>query len=178
MTFQETKLNGAYVVELDRLVDDRGFFGRFFCRREFKLAGISHDIKQINLSYSHLAGTVRGLHYQAEPNQESKFIYCSKGAIFDIMVDMRKGSVTYLQWVGTELRAEDSRMVYVPEGFAHGYATLADKCEVIYSVSGFYAPESERGIRWDDPAIGIQWPVSILHVSDKDLRHQYIDPII
>jgi dTDP-4-dehydrorhamnose 3,5-epimerase len=167
--FVETDLAGAFVIALERREDDRGFFARTWCRREFEEAGLSTEIAQCNLSFNHRAGTLRGLHYQVAPDEEVKLIRCTRGAIYDVIVDLRRGSPTFKQWIGVELTAENRKALYVPEGFAHGYQTLVDETETVYQVSEFYAPGAERGLRWDDPALGIVWPEAAeLIISDKD----------
>ena len=168
MTFIETKLDGAYVIEIQKLEDARGFFARAWCKNEFDRYGLISYIMQSNISFSKTKGTLRGMHYQIAPNQESKLVRCTKGAIYDVIIDLRQNSLTYKQWLGTELTAENYKMLYVPEGFAHGFQTLENDTEVIYQVSQFYAPQSERGVRYNDPAFGIQWPVDVQVITDKD----------
>jgi dTDP-4-dehydrorhamnose 3,5-epimerase len=168
MQFTETGLEGAWIVDVEPLSDDRGFFGRTWCAKEFAEHGMVADIAQCNLSYNHRKGTLRGLHYQVPPAAEAKFVRCTAGAVHDVIVDVRPGSGTYLQWVGVDLTAENRRALYVPPMFAHGYLTLTDGAEVIYQVSEFYTPGAERGARYDDPAFGIDWPVAIEVVSEKD----------
>ena len=171
MKFSETKLKGAFVVDIDPFRDERGYFSRMFCRNEFIAHGLNPDVAQCNVSFNHKRGTLRGMHYQLPPSAEVKFIRCVRGAIFDVIIDLRKGSPTYMQWVGVELTEENGRMFYVPEGFAHGYQTLADNTEVQYMVSEFYSPEHERGVRHDDPAFGIEWPIENPMISEKDRMH-------
>jgi dTDP-4-dehydrorhamnose 3,5-epimerase len=169
MIFVETDLGGAYVVELERREDDRGFFARTWCGREFEEHGLSTEIAQCNLSYNHKAGTIRGLHYQVAPDEEVKLIRCTRGAIYDVIVDLRQESPTYGRWIGVELTDDNRRALYVPEGFAHGYQTLVDETETVYQVSAYYTPGAERGLRWDDPALAIQWPDTAERIiSDKD----------
>ena len=168
MKFIETKLKGAYLVEIEKIGDERGFFGRAWCQREFEEMGLNAGIKQINTSFSRDKGTLRGLHYQADPHQEVKFIRCTQGRIFDVIVDLCPGSPTFLQWDGYELSAENGRMLYVPEHFATGFLTLEDDCGMYYSTAEFYAPDAARGIRYNDPAVGIEWPAEITTVSDVD----------
>lgn len=168
MIFKEISLKGAYVIELEKLQDERGFFARAWCQREFENHGLTARIAQANISYNAKRGTLRGMHYQAAPHEEMKLVRCTKGAIFDVIVDLRKDSPTYLQWIGVELAADSHRMLYVPENFAHGFQTLEDDTEVTYQVSQFYTPASERGIRWNDPAIGIEWPQAPTIMSEKD----------
>lgn len=171
MIFTETKLKGAFVVEVKKLEDERGFFGRAWCQEEFEAHGIKTKICQINTSFTKNKGTIRGMHYQVDPYQEAKFIRCTKGRIFDVMVDLRPNSPTFLQWVGNELSEDNYKMAYVPENFAHGFVSLVDNCEVYYPVSQFYTPGAERGMRWNDPAINIEWPIDIINISDKDKGH-------
>jgi dTDP-4-dehydrorhamnose 3,5-epimerase len=167
--FTGTELAGAMVVELDRREDERGFFARAWCRREFEEQGLTTDLVQCNVSYNHRAGTLRGMHYQAEPHGEVKLVRCTRGAIYDAIVDLRVGSPTAGRWIGVELTADNGRMLYVPEGFAHGYQTLADGTEVFYQVSEYYTPEAERGLRWDDPVFAVEWPEADPRiVSEKD----------
>jgi dTDP-4-dehydrorhamnose 3,5-epimerase len=168
MRFIPAPLEGAFVVDIEPRGDDRGFFGRAFCAREFERHGLNAKIAQINISTNSRSGTIRGLHYQIAPALEAKFMRCIRGAIFDVMVDMRPESPTYFHWFGAELTADNNRAVFTPEMFAHGYQALSDDCVVIYSASEFYAPECERGIRYDDPAIGIRWPLPATDLSLKD----------
>jgi dTDP-4-dehydrorhamnose 3,5-epimerase len=167
--FKETKIDGVVVVELEERRDERGFFARAWCEREFAEQGLNPRVAQINLSHNRLKGTVRGMHYQNAPHQEAKLIRCVRGAIYDVAIDVRPESRSYGQWLATELTAENRRLLYVPEGCAHGFQTLKDDTEVLYQASEFYAPDAEAGFRWDDPAIGIEWPETAARViSDKD----------
>ena len=169
MRFTETKLPGAYIVELEPIRDNRGFFSRVICRREFDELGLTTDFVQANLTFSRRRGTLRGMHYQIAPHKEIKLVRCTRGAIYDVIVDMRPDSPAYLQWLALELTADNRRMIYIPGEFAHGYLTLRDNTEVFYEVAQYYAPEYERGFRWDDPAINIEWPkIEPLILSDKD----------
>lgn len=168
MIFTETKLAAAFIIDIDKLEDPRGFFGRAWSREEFGARGLSTTFVQANIALSHRKGTLRGLHYQAAPHEEAKLIRCSRGAVFDVAVDLRPSSVTYKQWISAELTADNYRMLYIPEGCAHGYQTLTDDAEVFYLVSASYSPQAERGIRYDDPGIGINWPLEPGVVSDKD----------
>jgi dTDP-4-dehydrorhamnose 3,5-epimerase len=168
MQFTETKFDGAYVIELEKHGDERGFFARVFCQKEFATHGLATNMVQMNASYSADRGTLRGMHYQTAPHQEAKLMRCVRGAIYDVIVDVRPDSPTFTDWMGVELTAQNRRMLYVPEGFAHGFLTLEDDCEVLYPVSAFYAPDHERGLRYDDPAIGIDWPDEVRIVSEKD----------
>jgi len=166
--FLPTQLDGACVIELDRLEDERGFFARSFCRDEFAAHGLEPGFVQCNISFNARRGTLRGLHYQANPYEEAKLVRCTRGAIFDVIVDIRKRSDTYRRWIGVELTAENRRMLYVPKGFAHGFQTLEDASEVFYQMSDMFRPESARGARWSDPAFGIAWPLEDPIVSPRD----------
>lgn len=168
MRFTPTALDGPVVVSLDQMVDDRGFFARTFCREEFEAAGLSPVVEQCNVSFNHLAGTLRGMHWQSEEAPEAKLVRCVRGAVLDVVVDVRPGSPTYLQHVAVELTADNREALYVPPLFAHGYLTLVDSCEVTYQVSHAYAPGTERGLRYDDPALAIDWPVAVSTISPKD----------
>ncbi|MCG2722930.1 MAG: dTDP-4-dehydrorhamnose 3,5-epimerase [Thermodesulfovibrionales bacterium] len=169
MIFQETHLKGAFVIELEKIEDNRGFFARAWCKREFEVHGLNSRLVQCNLSFNKDQGTIRGMHYQGTPHEEAKLVRCTRGAIFDVIIDLRRGSVTYLKWIGVELTAENRKMFYVPENFAHGYQTLEDNSEVLYQVSQFYSPGAERGVRWDDPTFAIEWPeTDNLIISEKD----------
>ncbi|MFH5833512.1 dTDP-4-dehydrorhamnose 3,5-epimerase [Halalkalibaculum sp. DA384] len=168
MLFKKTDLKDAYIIELERYADTRGFFARAFCEKEFANNGIKFPVVQANTSYSQKKHTLRGMHYQQEPHQEAKLIKCTKGAIFDAIIDMRPDSPTFKKWIGVELNQDNRRMLYVPEGFAHGFLTLKDDTEVYYPVSEFYAPGAEKGIRWNDPEFNIKWPAEPEVISRKD----------
>ena len=168
MIFTETKLSGVYIIDINRLEDQRGFFARGWCQREFEEHGLVLSLVQANISYNKKKGTLRGLHYQINPYEEAKLVRCVRGALYDVVIDLREDSPTYKQWLGIELIAENYQMVYVPNGFAHGFVTLADNTEANYQVSQFYTPGAERGIRYNDPAFGIEWPIEIEVISDKD----------
>ena len=168
MRFHETEIPGAFVVELEPRRDERGSFVRTFCREEFGRHGLEVDFVQGNAGFSARAGTLRGLHYQLPPHEEAKTIRCTRGAAFDVVVDLRPGSPAYLRWFGVELRQGEPRLVYVPRGCAHGYLTLEDETEIVYQTSAFYAPEAERGVHYADPTIGIRWPAPIAVISDRD----------
>jgi dTDP-4-dehydrorhamnose 3,5-epimerase len=172
MKFVPTTLQGACVIEVEPREDERGFFARAWCQREMAEQGLDPRVVQCNLSFNHTRGTVRGMHYQVVPYQESKLVRCVRGSIFDVVIDLRPESATYAKWFGVELSAENRNMLFVPEGFAHGYQTLLDDTEVFYQVSEFYQPGSEAGIRWDDPAFAIKWPIEATLISDKDRAHQ------
>ena len=168
MKFIETPLAGAYVVELEPFHDDRGFFARGWCQKEFEAAGLIAEIRQANISSNKLAGTMRGMHYQVPPHGETKLVRCVRGSLYDVIIDIREGSETFGKWFGIELTAENNKMLYVPEQFAHGFITLEDNTEATYQVTEFYTPGSERGIRYNDPAFKIEWPTDVKVISDKD----------
>ena len=168
MIFNETELKGAYIIEIEKLTDQRGFFARSWCQNEFKDHGLTTRLVQANVSYNKKTGTLRGMHYQLSPYEETKLVRCTRGSIYDVIIDLRQDSLTYTQWIGVELTAENYNMLYVPKNFAHGFITLEDNTEITYQVSQFYTPGSERGIRWDDPAFGIDWPMKVKVISDKD----------
>ena len=171
MKFIETELKGAFVIELDKLSDDRGFFARSFCKKEFSNLGLNNNLVQINNSLSKHKGTLRGMHYQVFPKQEDKIIRCIKGAVYDVIIDLRKESDTFLEWFGIELSEDNRKTLYVPKGFAHGYITLVDNSELFYLTTEYYSAEFEKGIRWDDPKFNIKWPIDITEVSEKDSVH-------
>jgi len=168
MIFSQTELAGAYVIDLERRGDERGFFARSWCHREFAAHGLNLGIAQINVAFSQRRGTLRGLHFQLAPHQEAKVVRCTMGALLDVILDLRPESRTYKRSVGVELTADNRRMVYVPEGCAHGYQTLVDSTEMYYQTSAFYAPEVARGIRYDDPAFRIAWPLPVTSISEAD----------
>jgi dTDP-4-dehydrorhamnose 3,5-epimerase len=168
MTFTETRLQGAFVVDLEPRNDPRGFFARAFCQREFEAHGLKPVIAQANISFNYRKGTVRGLHFQIPPHAETKFVRCSRGAIVDVIVDLRPESPTYLQHVGVELTAGNRRGLYVPERFAHGYQVLEDDTETTYQVGEFYTPAAESGLRYNDPRLAIAWPLPVTDMSEKD----------
>lgn len=169
MIFTETRLKGAFIIDLEKRQDERGFFARGWCRKEAAAHGLARDLVQANISYNAKKGTLRGMHYQAAPYQEVKLVRCVRGAVFDVIVDLRPSSATFKQWVGVELSQENGRMLYVPEDFAHGFQTLVDESEVNYLVSQYYTPEAERGLRFDDRAFGIDWPEAAPRIiSAKD----------
>src|SRR3712207_2144495 len=168
MLFTETKLKGAFIIDLEHREDNRGFFARTFCAKEFEEHGLKPTVAQCNSSFNHKKGTLRGMHYQVPPAAETKLIRCTQGAIYDVIVDMRPDSPTYLVHIGVELTAENRRALYVPEMFAHGYQALTDGAEVTYQVSEAYTPGTERGLRHDDPALGLSWPLPVSVISPKD----------
>lgn len=168
MIFTETKLKGAYLVDLEKISDNRGFFSRRWCAREFTSHGLNPAVVQVNMGHNIKKGTVRGMHFQVAPNAEVKLVYCSKGALYDVIIDLREGSATKGQWFGVELTADNGRMLYVPEGFAHGYQSLEDETDLVYQASQFYVKESATGVRFNDPAFGIVWPLPVNIVSSGD----------
>lgn len=169
MIFEEAKLASAYLITLKKIGDDRGFFSRVWCESTYKEMGLNSNIAQINTSFNAEKGTLRGLHFQSAPKAEAKIVICIKGSIFDVIVDMRSDSSTYLQWQGFHLNEEEQKVVYVPEGFAHGYQATSDDSAIIYPSTEFYSPEYEGGLRWNDPSIGIDWPLEPKNISQKDL---------
>ena len=175
MKFLETPLSGLYVVELETLNDERGFFARSFCVREFEALGLDSTVAQCNISFNTKVGTLRGLHFQAPPHEEAKLIRCTRGAIYDVAVDIRPDSRTYLNWHAVEITQDNRRMMFIPRGFAHGFQTLVDNSEVFYLMSEFYHPECARGLRWNDPVLAITWPLENPIVSDKDRIYPLLD---
>lgn len=168
MIFRETELKGAYLIDIEPVHDERGFFARTFCREEFARYGLHGDFVQSNVSFNRLKGTLRGMHYQAAPHEEIKLIRVTRGSVYDVIIDIRPDSRTVGQWTAVELSAENRRMLYVPKGFAHGFQTLEDNTEVWYHMSEYYHPESARGLRWDDPAIRMYWPLQVQCISERD----------
>lgn len=169
MIFKKTELNNAFIIEPERIEDERGYFARAWCRKEFDEHGLATALVQSNLSFNKKAGILRGMHYQAAPFEEVKLVRCTKGAIYDVILDLDTASPTFKQWIGVELNENNKTMLYIPKGFAHGYQTLVNETEVYYQVSEFYSPKSERGIRWNDESFGIEWPETNERIiSDKD----------
>jgi dTDP-4-dehydrorhamnose 3,5-epimerase len=168
LKFTETELKNAYIIELNKIEDGRGFFARSWCKREFEEHGLNSNVVQANVSYNKLKGTLRGMHFQSEPYAETKLVRCVRGAIFDVIIDLRPDSATYKKWFGVELTEDNRKMLYVPENFAHGFETLTDDVEVTYQVTQFYMPGHEKGIRWNDPSFRIEWPLVISVISEKD----------
>lgn len=175
MRFMETTLTDARLIELDKRGDARGFFARVFCEAEFAAAGLETRFVQANHSRSAQRGTLRGMHFQRAPHRETKVVRVVRGALLDVIIDLRADSPSYGRWEAFELTAENGRMLYVPAGFAHGFQTLADDTEVTYQVSAAYAPDAEGGVRWDDPAFGIDWPLPVSVISDKDAAWPDVD---
>ena len=170
MRFHAALLQGAWVIELDRLGDERGWFARSFDAKEFLALGLNPNVVQCNMSFNAQRDTVRGMHYQADPHAESKLVRCVRGAIFDVAVDLRPNSPTYCRWHGVELNAESANAFYIPEGLAHGFQTLVDDCEVVYQMGHCYVPDAARGVRWDDPAFGIEWPPTALAEAGHEVH--------
>ena len=168
MLFSETKLNGAFIIDLERREDNRGFFARAFCQHEFADHGLKQVIAQANIGFNRRRGSVRGMHFQYPPAAETKLVRCTRGAVLDIIVDLRPESPTYLDHVSVELSADNHRAIYVPERFGHGYQVLEDETETSYQVGEFYTPEAEGGLRYDDPALGLTWPLTVTEISEKD----------
>ena len=168
MEYVETPLKGAFLVHIKKIQDHRGYFARGWCREEFAGHGLNPEMVQLNIGFSHTRGTVRGMHFQVGPHAEAKFVRCTRGAIYDVVVDLRPDSSTRGRWFGTELTADNGIMLYAPEGFAHGYQTLTDGADMYYMTSHRYAADAARGVRYDDPAFGIEWPLPVTVISDAD----------
>jgi dTDP-4-dehydrorhamnose 3,5-epimerase len=170
VTFEPTQLDGAWLMELDRHEDERGFFARLWDRSDFEARALTGSLDQCSLSYNRRAGTIRGMHYQAAPREEVKVVRCVRGAIYDVLLDLRPTSATYRQWVARELTGDNRMSFYVPRGVAHGFQTLTDDAEVLYLIAGPYDPALARGVRWNDPAFAIQWPhaASVMSARDRD----------
>ena len=169
MIFTELPLTGAFLIEPERLSDERGFFARVLCTRDFAARGLKTDFVQSSISFNNRVGTLRGLHYQEPPHAETKLVRCTQGAAFDVLLDLRPDSPTYKLWYGLEITAENRRAVYIPEGIAHGFQTLCDDTELLYSISSYYEPAAARGVRWNDPTLAIAWPISPPSIiSEKD----------
>lgn len=173
MKFIETKLKGAFIIEPEKIEDERGFFARSWCKNEFIQQGLNPNLVQCNISFNSKKGTLRGMHYQAKPYEEAKLVRCTMGAIYDVIVDIRSDSLSFKQWVAVDLTSENRRMLYIPEGIAHGFQTLVDNTEVFYQMSEFYYSELARGLRWDDPAFAIKWPECDRRIiSQKDSNYE------
>ena len=177
MIFTETELRGAFVIDLERREDSRGYFARAFCQHELADHGLKAVIAQANVAFNNVAGTLRGMHFQYPPKAETKIVRCTRGEILDIIVDLRPESPTYLQSVAVELNEENGRALYVPERFAHGYQTLVDRTETSYQVGEFYAPETEGGLAYDDPRLGLEWPLPVASISEKDAQWEPLDVV-
>lgn len=175
MIFHATELRGVFVIEPQLLEDHRGFFACSWSLAEFEEHGLNPRLAQCNISFNNLSGTLRGLHFQNKPHEEAKLVRCTQGAIYDVAVDLRTDSPTRYRWIAVELTSDNHRMVYVPEGFAHGYQTLTDNTEISYQISESYHPESASGVRWDDPALGIKWPLPVTVIADRDANYPLLD---
>lgn len=175
MIFTETKLQGCYTIELDPFTDERGWFARYFCMDEFAQIGHTKEWLQMNHSCTYKKGSLRGMHFQLPPFSEIKLVRCIAGSVLDVIVDLRKDSKTFLQYFGTELSSSNKKMMYIPEGFAHGFQCLTDDCELLYHHTEYYKPNVEGGIKYDDPKINIQWPLAVTVISDRDKSHLYLD---
>ncbi len=171
MIFSETPIKGAFVIELERLEDERGFFARSFCQHEFENHGLNPLITQCNVSYNKKKGTLRGMHFQTEPYGEDKVVMCTQGAVYDIIVDLRSDSDTFKKWIAVELTAENRKMLYIPKSLAHGFLTLTDDTQLFYQMSQFFVPGHSSGVRWNDPAFNITLPGKIKSISEKDLSY-------
>ena len=175
MIFTPTEMAGSFVIDVDPFTDERGWFARFYCKNEFEKIGHNKEWVQLNHSSTNKRGTIRGMHFQMKPFAEIKMVKCIAGSIYDVIVDLRNGSSTFLQWFGIVLSAENKKMLYIPEGFAHGFQSLEDNCELIYHHSEFYTPAAEAGIPFDDPRINIQWPLPATNLSVRDKNHPYLN---
>lgn len=177
MIFTETELGGSFIIDVNRLGDNRGFFARSFCQHEFEKHGLKPVIAQANVAFNATKGTLRGMHFQFPPKAETKLVRCTRGAILDIIVDLRPESATYLHHVAVELNADNHRALYVPERFAHGYQVLEDGTETSYQVGEFYSPENEGGLMYNDPKLGLTWPLPVQEMSEKDSKWKLVDEI-
>ena len=176
MILKETSLKGAFIVNPERHEDERGFFARTWDRDEFQARGLSPKLVQCSISFNRKKGTLRGMHYQAKPYEEAKLVRCTMGSVYDVIVDLRRDSTTFTKWLGFDLTAENHRMLYIPEWFAHGFLTLEDRTEVFYQMSQVYVPDSARGVRWNDPTFGIRWPIAVRVVSERDKNYPDFKP--
>lgn len=175
MRFSETPLKGSYIIELTPFADTRGWFARTFCKNEFSQIGHAKEWVQLNHSFTNIKGSIRGMHFQYPPHTETKMVRCIAGAVFDVIIDLRKDSDTFLQYFGATLSPQNKKMLYIPDGFAHGFQTLEDNTELIYHHTAFYTPAAEGGIRYDDPKVGINWILSNTDISNRDNQHPYLD---
>ncbi len=175
MNFLQTSLAGSYIIELSPFSDSRGWFARTYCKDEFQQIGHTKEWVQLNHSATYKSGSIRGMHYQLQPFREIKMVRCIAGTVFDVIIDLRKGSSTFLHWFGAELSAQNKKMLYIPEGFAHGFQTLNDDCELIYHHTELYTPDAEAGIKYDEPLVNIQWPLPVTEISERDKNHPYLD---
>lgn len=177
MLFHKTSIEGLYLLEPELKLDERGFFGRFFCKQEFARAGVPFEIAQINRSFTKVRGMLRGLHYQKEPKWEAKVVGCLRGAIYNVAVDLREGSPTFGAWEAFELTEENKKMLYTPKGFANGFQAITDNCELLYFMSEFYSPEHASGLRYNDPKLGIAWPIAEPVLSEKDKNLPFLETL-
>ena len=175
MKFIPTILNGSFTIQLDPINDERGWFARYFCKKEFSTIGHNKEWVQMNHSFSIKKGTLRGMHFQKPPYSEIKLVRCIQGSVFDVIIDLRKDSPTFLKWFGTELSAENKLMMYIPEGFAHGFQTLEDNSGLLYMHTAYYSPEAEDGLRYNDPQVNISWPIEISEISMRDTNHDILE---
>ena len=175
MKFIPTILNGSFTIQLDPINDERGWFARYFCKKEFSTIGHEKEWVQMNHSFSLKKGTLRGMHFQKPPYSEIKLVRCIQGSVFDVIIDLRKDSPTFLKWFGTELSAENKLMMYIPEGFAHGFQTLEDNSGLLYMHTAYYSPEAEDGLRYNDPQVNISWPLEISEISMRDNSHDLLE---
>lgn len=174
MLFHQTELEGAFIIEPELITDERGFLAPIWNAQEFSRRGLNQRAAQGNISFNKRRGTLRGMHFQIEPHQETKLVRCTAGSIYDVIVDLRQDSSSLYKWIGVELSAANHLMLYVPEGFAHGFQTLEDNSEVTYQISEYYHQQSARGVRWDDPAFGIRWPLPVSVISERDRNHPFV----
>lgn len=174
MIFNPTPLVGSYIIDLEPRSDERGWFARYYCKEEFEKIGHTKEWVQMNHSFTNKKGSIRGMHFQVQPFREIKMLRCIAGSVYDVIIDLRKDSATFLQWMGVELSATNKKMLYIPEGFAHGFQCLEDDCELIYHHSEFYKPGAEAGIRYNDPFINIKWPLPLTVISSRDEEHPYL----
>ena len=175
MKFIPTILNGSFTIQLDPINDERGWFARYFCKKEFSTIGHNKEWVQMNHSFSLKKGTLRGMHFQKPPYSEIKLVRCIQGSVFDVIIDLRKDSPTFLKWFGAELSAENKLMMYIPEGFAHGFQTLEDNSGLLYMHTAYYSPEAEDGLRYNDPQVNISWPIEISEISMRDTNHDILE---
>jgi dTDP-4-dehydrorhamnose 3,5-epimerase len=175
MIFSPSPLQGSYIIDVQPFQDERGWFSRFYCKDEFQKIGHQKEWVQLNHSVTYKKGTIRGMHFQKAPYYEIKMVKCIAGSVYDVIIDLRRGSSTFLQWFGVYLSAANKKMLYIPEGFAHGFQCLSDDCELIYHHTEFYTPGAEAGVRYDDPMIAIDWPLEVSILSPRDNEHPYLD---
>lgn len=176
MIFTETQLKGLYIIEPERLADERGFFARTWCQKELASHGLENRLVQCSISYNPKKGTLRGMHFQTSPWEEVKIVRCTSGEIYDVVIDLRPDSPTFKKWFGLNLSQEERNMLYIPKGFAHGFMTLSDEVEVFYQMSEFYSPDHSGGLRWNDPAFGIRWPMAVHLISERDNTYPDFEP--